>query len=258
MRHNPFCFGRSLQTATTNEFYYAEHKPSARLTREAVQHDIGPQMCARYSLSKEQITMLIGEIEVVINIGARYNIAPTQIVPAIWRGPRGIETVDMQWGFKSAWSRQPLINAKAETIATTAFKHHLHHRCLIPADGFYEWTPDKTPIRFTMPDNGPFCFAGLWQSETKHEIDLETKEYRCVILTTTPNESVGRVHDRMPMILNPHSYDWWLQEGDLYQSVLNFPYRPEMYWCPVSRALNNVRAEGPELIRPAPVQKDLL
>ena len=215
-------------------------------------------MCARYSLTKEQITMLIGEIEVIINIGARYNIAPTQIVPAIVRSARGIETVDMQWGFKSAWSKQPLINAKAETIATTAFKHHLHHRCLIPADGFYEWTADRTPIRFTLPDNGPFCFAGLWQAETKRELDLETKEFRCVILTTTPNESVGRVHDRMPLMVQPDHYDWWLQESDLYQTVLNHPYRPEMYWCPVSRALNNVRNEGPELIRPAPVQKDLL
>ena len=96
-------------------------------------------------------------------------------------------------GFKSAWSKQPLINAKAETIATTAFKHHLHQRCLIPADGFYEWTADRTPIRFTLPDNGPFCFAGLWQAETKQELDLETKEFRCVILTTSPNESVRRV-----------------------------------------------------------------
>jgi putative SOS response-associated peptidase YedK len=77
-------------------------------------------MCARYSLTKEQITMLIGEIEVIINIGARYNIAPTQIVPAIVRSARGIESVDMQWGFKSAWSRQPLINAKAETIPPAA------------------------------------------------------------------------------------------------------------------------------------------
>ena len=107
-------------------------------------------MCARYSLTKEQITMLIGEIEVIINIGARYNIAPTQIVRAIVRSARRIETVDMQWGFKSAWSKQPLINAKAETIATTAFKQHLHHRCLIPADGFYEWTADRTPIRFIV------------------------------------------------------------------------------------------------------------
>jgi putative SOS response-associated peptidase YedK len=101
--------------------------------------DFGPQMCARYSLTQEEIAILIGEVEVIINIGARYNIAPTQIVPAIVRSARGIETVDMQWGFKSAWSRQPLINAKAETIATTAFKQHLHQRCLIPADGFYEF-----------------------------------------------------------------------------------------------------------------------
>src|ERR1035438_5554855 len=77
MRHNSFLYGRR-----GDEFYYAEHKPHARLTQEAVQHDIGPQMCARYSLTKEQITMLIGEIEVIINLGARYNIAPTQIVPA--------------------------------------------------------------------------------------------------------------------------------------------------------------------------------
>ena len=105
-----------MQTATADEFYYAEHKPHARLTRTASAMDIGPQMCTRYSLTKEQITMLIGEIEVIINLGARYNIAPTQIVPAIVRSARGIETVDMQWGFKSAWSKQPLINAKAVCI----------------------------------------------------------------------------------------------------------------------------------------------
>jgi putative SOS response-associated peptidase YedK len=151
MRHNSFLYGRR-----GDEFYYAEHKPHARLTQEAVQHDIGPQMCARYSLTKEQITMLIGEIEVIINLGARYNIAPTQIVPAIVRSARGIESVDMQWGFKSAWSRQPLINAKAETIATTAFKQHLHQRCLIPADGFYEWTADRTPSRTSAWHFSPF------------------------------------------------------------------------------------------------------
>jgi hypothetical protein len=76
------------------------------------------RMCARYSLTQEQITILIGEVEVVIKLAAGYNIAPTQIVPAIWRSARGIEAVDMQWGFKSAWSQQPLINAKAETIAS--------------------------------------------------------------------------------------------------------------------------------------------
>src|ERR1035437_4478157 len=178
MRHNPFCFGRH-----GDEFYYAAHKPSARLTRTASAIDIGPQMCARYSLTKEQITILIGEIEVIINIGARYNIAPTQIVPAIVRNARGIETVDMQWGFKSAWSKQPLINAKAETIATTAFKHHLPRRCLIPADGFYEWTADRTPIRFTLPHDEPFCFVGLWQAETKQDHVLEAKGVCRVSLT---------------------------------------------------------------------------
>jgi putative SOS response-associated peptidase YedK len=212
----------------------------------------------RHSLTKEQLTMIIGEIEIIINIGARYNIAPTQIVPAIWRSARGIESVDMQWGFKSPWSKQPLINAKAETVSNTMFRQYLPQRCLIPADGFYEWTADKTPIRFTMPRDEPFCFAGLWQEETKHEMDVDTKEYRCVILTTTPNASVGRVHNRMPLIVQPRHYDWWLNETGLFESVLNNPCRDEMHYCPVSRALNNVRNEEPELIRPAPVQKDLL
>src|ERR1035437_6412818 len=133
-------------------------------------------MCARYSLTKDQITMLIGEIEVIINIGVRYNIAPTQIVPTIVRSAKGFEPVEMQWGFKTPWSKQPLINAKSETISTTAiFKRHLDQRCLIPADGFYEWTADKTPIRFPLPDNGPFCFAGLWQGGKKRELGQGTK-----------------------------------------------------------------------------------
>ncbi|HXE41864.1 MAG TPA: SOS response-associated peptidase [Candidatus Baltobacteraceae bacterium] len=215
-------------------------------------------MCARYSLTKDQITMLIGEIEVIINIAARYNIAPTQIVPTIVRAAKGIETVSMKWGFKSAWSSQPLINAKAETISSTSFKQHLHHRCLIPADGFYEWTADKTPIRFTLPHDEPFCFAGLWQEETKHEIDLDTKEHRCVILTTTPNETVARVHNRMPLIVHPNHYDWWLKDGGLFETVLKNPYRPALEWCPVNRALNSVRNEGAKLIRPTPIQKDLI
>jgi putative SOS response-associated peptidase YedK len=150
-------------------------------------------MCARYSLTKEQITILIGEIEVIINIGARYNIAPTQIVPAIVRSAKGFEPVEMQWGFKTPWSKQPLINAKAETISTTStFKRHLDQRCLIPADGFYEWTADKTPIRFTFPNDEPFCFAGLWQEETKHEIDLDTKEHRFPI---SRNDLYGLLQD---------------------------------------------------------------
>ncbi len=94
--------------------------------------------------------------------------------------------------------------------------------------------------------------------KTEHELDLDTQEYRCIILTTTPNESVGRVHDRMPFIVHPGAYDDWLKDGELPKYLLEHPCRDEMYFCPVSRALNNVRNEGPELIRPAPVQKDLL
>jgi putative SOS response-associated peptidase YedK len=113
-------------------------------------------------------------------------------------------------------------------------------------------------IRFTFPNDKPFCFAGLWQEETKHEIDLDTKEHRFVILTTTQNESVSRVHNRMPLIVSPQRHDWWLNDGGLFETVLNNPYRPDLEWCPVNRALNNVRNEGPELIRPVPIQKNLI
>ena len=214
-------------------------------------------MCARYSLTKEELTILIGEIEVIIKLGARYNIAPTQIVPTIIRSPKGPAVMEMRWGFPSPWGPQPLINAKAETITTTAFKQQLHQRCLIPTDGFYEWTADKTPIRFTQPGDEPFCFAGLWQEVSKPGVDSEVTERRCVILTTTPNESVGRVHDRMPLRVNPAHYPWWLNEGSLFETVLNSPDRSEYNWCPVNRALNNSRNEGAELIRPAPRQGDL-
>jgi putative SOS response-associated peptidase YedK len=214
-------------------------------------------MCARYSLTKGELTILIGEVELIINVAARYNIAPTQIIPAIVNTPRGPAVTEMRWGFQSAWSPQPLINAKAETIKTTAFNKYLTQRCLIPADGFYEWTADKAPIRFTPPDEGTFCFAGLWQEVNRPGVDLEIKERRCVILTTTPNATVGRVHDRMPFRVQAQHYDWWLEEDGLYEQVLNFPDRSEYNWLPVNRALNNARNEGAELIRPAPIQKEL-
>lgn len=207
-------------------------------------------MCARYSLTKDQLTILIGELEVIITLGARYNIAPAQIVPVIVRSAAGYEPVPMRWGFQTPGQRQLLVNAKAETLTTTAFKAHLPQRCLIPADGFYEWAADKTPIRFSLPEEQPFCFAGLWQAETASETSR-----RCVILTTSPNETVARVHNRMPLIVPPSDYARWL--GDGFEPVLQAPERPALNSRPVNRALNHVRNEGPELLRAGMVQADL-
>ncbi|MDR3458084.1 MAG: SOS response-associated peptidase [Verrucomicrobiae bacterium] len=220
-------------------------------------------MCARYSITKEEIRILIGEIEIIIAIGARYNIAPTQLVPIIFpRKGGGFQATEMTWGWQPQFTSQLLINAQAESIESKpTFKNVLHQRCLLPADGFYEWTGERAerrPVRFTKPDDALFCMAGLWRETTTQPEDVPVTTRSLVVLTTTPNKTVGKIHNRMPFIVKPEHYRWWLDEGELFRTVLNFPDRDELNHCPVQPALNNVRSEGPELIRPyVKAQQDL-
>jgi putative SOS response-associated peptidase YedK len=216
-------------------------------------------MCARFSLTKDELTILIGEIEIIISLVARYNIAPAQKAPVIVPSRKGYHSVEMLWGWKPVWSKQLLINAQAETILEKpTFKKHIGNRCLVPADGFYEWTPDKTPIRFTQPKDAVFCFAGLWYESTTQPQDVSITEQHFIIITTTPNKTVGKIHNRMPFIVQEDQYDWWLRDGNMFESVLQFPDKAELNYCPVQRELNNVRNEGAELIRPAPMQNKIL
>jgi putative SOS response-associated peptidase YedK len=211
-------------------------------------------MCARYSLTKEGLVITIGEIEIVIHVGARYNIAPRQKVPVIVAAGTGFSEVEMIWGWQPVWSKQFLINAKAETLTEeSTFKKYLHQRCLIPADGFYEWTVGadlKLPIRFTMPGDVGFCFAGFWYAVERQAGDLETADHHFVIITTAPNPTVAKINDRMPLIVQPKHYDWWLRQGQRFESVLKFPDQTELNFCPVQPELNKVGTEGPGLIRP--------
>jgi putative SOS response-associated peptidase YedK len=196
----------------------------------------------------------------------RYNIAPTQPVPVIRQHPkepiRQIST--MRWGLIPHWSKDAssaasTINARSETAATKpAFRDPLKfRRCLIPADGFYEWKRTgtaKQPFCFEVNDGELFAFAGLWD-RWKDPSGNWIKT--CSILTTTPNALTSAVHDRMPVIVEPDSYDLWLDPGMqdvVAASDLLKPYDARLMWCyPISTRINHVANDDEECSRPVEV-----
>ncbi len=153
---------------------------------------------------------------------ARYNVAPGQQIAVVCQDP--IEPVRrlerLRWGLVPWWAKEPtigykMINARAETAAERpAFGDALlARRCLVPADGFYEWKREgkqKLPFCFAMADDAVFAFAGLWERWRSPEGQTLDS---CAILTTEPNELMRNVHDRMPVILPPESYELWLDPG---------------------------------------------
>ena len=179
----------------------------------------------------------------------RYNIAPSQKVAAvIAREGRRLE--QFQWGLLPAWAkdvRKPLINIRADTLAEKPyFRGALaRRRCLIPASGFYEWkeadTPQeggKTPIYFHRPDGKPLGFAGIWE---QHGGAAGVPQITCAIITTEPNSLLGRVHNRMPMLLPQSAVDLWLgasvtDAADLLPLLT--PCAEELEAYPVSRLVN--------------------
>lgn len=152
----------------------------------------------------------------------RYNIAPSQTVPVVISTERGREAAMHRWGLVPAWSKDlaiayKTINARSETAATSpAFRSAFKaRRCLVPVSGFYEWqkleAKTKQPWYITPADEGGvFAFAGLWEEWKGQDPPLRT----FTILTTTPNEFMAPIHDRMPVILEPEDWDGWLKDGD--------------------------------------------
>lgn len=218
-------------------------------------------MCARYNL-RSKMSVLARQFQLDLglefaDIGPRYNIAPSQEVLAI-RHPR--QLVKLRWGLLPGWAKDAklaysTINARADSVATkpafrAAFKKR---RCLVLADGYYEWLTEgkhKQPFLFEIDDGEPFAFAGLWESCTLpgEQAARET----CSLITTDANELAREIHDRMPVILDPASYDAWLdpENPDLesLQSLLcPFP-SDRMASRPVSTYVNNSRHEGPECL----------
>lgn len=223
-------------------------------------------MCGRYTLKADgrsvaKLFDLAGESR-EFEIEPRYNIAPTQQVAVVLEDDaRERELRMMRWGLIPFWADDPgigsrMINARAETVAEkpsyrSAFKRR---RCLIPADGFYEWKKEeggKQPYHLRLKDGGPFGFAGLWETwsmEGGEELLSTT------IVTTEPNEVAAEVHNRMPVILRPELYDVWLDPGnDEREELISMlsPYPADkMEAYPVSRRVNKPLNDGPDVISP--------
>jgi putative SOS response-associated peptidase YedK len=187
----------------------------------------------------------------------RYNAAPTQRMPVVRIVDDKRELALLRWGLIPSWAKDPkignsLINARGETVAEkpafrSAFKAR---RCLVLVDGFYEWRKlpggGKQPYRITMADGSPFAFAGLWERWDKGDEPLET----FTIITTTANELVVPIHDRMPVILDPADYDAWLESPDTaIPMALIQPYPARrMSAYPVSTRVNSPRNDDAAVI----------
>lgn len=216
-------------------------------------------MCGRFSLTTDEqqineLFRLAGGKEPYV---PRYNGAPTQQLAVITNQiPDQLQY--FRWGLIPFWSKEvprniPLINARAESVTEKSSFRQIfkNRRCLVPADGFYEWVREgkKIPYRFTMKDGSLFAMAGLWDS-WKGENDQVINSF--TIITTGPNDLMEPIHDRMPVILDKSSKDIWLGDAgeDTLISLLK-PYPSEkMKLSRVSDAVNSVKNEGPGLLIP--------
>ncbi|HEV3204739.1 MAG TPA: SOS response-associated peptidase [Gemmataceae bacterium] len=227
-------------------------------------------MCARFTRAATVDDMaLLFQIMEFPEMEPRYNIAPTQTVAAVRIRPERNqrEWALLRWGLVPSWAEDlkmgnALINARSETAAEKpAFRSAFRsRRCLIPADGFFEWQKQgakKQPFHIRMKNAKPFAFAGLWESWKKDEEQtIET----FTLLTTSANGVVKPYHDRMPVIVKPEDFEPWLdpslRDPKIVQPLLK-PFADEdMTAIPVSMWVNNPRNQGPTCIEPVPQISD--
>ena len=217
-------------------------------------------MCGRFA-QRSDPKRLAREFKVAEapQVEARYNIAPTQEILGVLEAADGREMKFFKWGLIPSWAKDAsmgsrLINARSETVEEKpAFREAFkRRRCIIPADGFYEWQltgGKKQPFFFQMKDERPFGFAGLW--ERWQGVAGQVIE-SCTILTTEANEVLRAVHDRMPVILHSDDYELWLDEDARKRELLKDLLRPypaeEMTSYPVSTAINSPHNQGATLI----------
>lgn len=186
----------------------------------------------------------------------RYNIAPTQDILTVVQRGSGWEAMFMQWGLIPFWSKEPkgIINARVETIdEKPSFNESFEkRRCLIPADGFYEWERHgkiAQPYYFQMENEEPFVFAGVWDQWRSGDRLITS----CAIITTTANELLATIHNRMPVILGRELHELWLDENtrsaDLKDLLVPFDAK-QMKSHAVSYDVNNVKIDHADVLRP--------
>lgn len=217
-------------------------------------------MCGRYSLAKDKKELEERfQAEMLEPFQPRFNIAPTQLVPVITAdSPNGFS--HFYWGITPDFAKnkpvsQKFINARSETVnEKVSFKASFQRkRCLVPADGFFEWKrvgkKTKTPFRFTLLDGGLFAMAGIWDEYETTDGDVK---HTFLILTTTPNELLTDVHDRMPVIVDKNMEAAWLDSSTSEEKLLAmlkpFPAAGMLSYT-VSPMVNHVGNDSPFVIR---------
>ena len=216
-------------------------------------------MCGRFVGYRhiEQLKRYLPIDQVRCEVTPNYNVAPTQQIPVVFRDAATNVLDAFYWGLVPHWAKDisignRMINARMETVATkpsfrAAFKKR---RCLIPADGFYEWQGpkgQKQPMFITLAGDRPLAFAGLW--ETWHA------DYRSFTIITCPaSDALKTIHDRMPAVLDPAAYESWLdtdhQDTDDALAMLKHHTQSDFVLWPVSRQVNSVRINDPSNIEP--------
>jgi putative SOS response-associated peptidase YedK len=251
-------------------------------------------MCGRYASARKRIELLeefsVQRDKVTRPLDADYNVAPTKPVYAVLsragrredepgkKDDPGAEAVArelrvLRWGLVPSWAKDPaigsrMINARAETVGEKpSFRRAFaRRRCLLPADGYYEWQPAtvpggkaiKQPYFIHRADGGPLAFAGLyelWRDRSVPDGDPAAWLWTTTIITTSAPDELGQIHDRMPMVISPESWADWLDPGNSdigdLQALLAPAQAHGLASYPVSTAVNSVRNNGPELIEPA-------
>ncbi len=214
-----------------------------------------PVMCGRFTQATEgEIIARVFDLAETPALSPRYNIAPTQAVAAVRAGEGGRRLDGLRWGLIPSWAKDRaigdrMINARAETLAAKpAFRSAFRaRRCLIVADGFYEWKKvggRKQPHLIAFRDRRPFAFAGLWE-----RWDGDGPVESCTIVTTTANDVVAPIHDRMPVILDPGEFTLWLDpkvtDTSRVAGLLR-PYAPDLLEAhPVGLLVNNPANDSP-------------